>query len=88
MLGASIQQIILLFVRDLSMVFIISATVALPISYLLMHEWLQSYHLKTSLDIYSIGLPILLLTGLSLLLIVAQTMRTAAANPVNSLRDE
>lgn len=87
-LGASIQQIILLFVRDLSMVFIISATVALPISYLLMHEWLQSYHLKTSLDIYSIGLPILLLTGLSLLLIVAQTMRTAAANPVNSLRDE
>lgn len=87
-LGASIQQIILLFVRDLSTVFVISTAVALPVSYLLMQEWLQSYYLKTSLDIYKTGVPILLLAGLSLLLIVAQTMRTAAANPVNSLRDE
>lgn len=79
---------LLLFIRDLSTVFILSAAVALPIAYLLMQGWLQSYHLKTSLDIYKTGLPILLLAGLSILLIVAQTIRTALANPVNSLRDE
>lgn len=78
----------MLFIRDLSTVFILSAAVALPIAYLLMQGWLQSYHLKTSLDIYKTGLPILLLAGLSILLIVAQTIRTALANPVNSLRDE
>lgn len=87
-LGASIQQIILLFIRDLSTVFVIAAAVALPIAYLLMQEWLQSFHLKISLDIYKTGLPILLLASLSTLLIVAQTMRKALANPVTSLRDE
>lgn len=87
-LGASVGQIILLFIRDLSLVFLIAMLVAVPFAYLVMQNWLDSYYLKTTIDIGKLGWPVLALVGLTIILTISQTWRTAMANPVDSLRDE
>lgn len=87
-LGASVRQVVMLFMKDISGVFLIATVVAVPLAYILMHRWLETYYLKATLDTAKLGLPVVVLAGLTGLVIIVQTIRTAIANPVESLRDE
>ncbi|SEM95360.1 ABC-type antimicrobial peptide transport system, permease component [bacterium A37T11] len=87
-LGASARQIIGLFVKDISLIFVLAVLVAVPLAYLVMQHWLQSYSEKVSLTAIRFIMPVAALAGVTMLLIVIQTWKAAAANPVQSLRDE
>jgi ABC-type antimicrobial peptide transport system permease subunit len=66
----------------------IALFIAIPLSYYLMHHWLQSYAYRTG-----IGWWVFVLSGtgailLTLLTVTFQALRVATANPVKSLRSE
>ncbi|RKR85726.1 ABC-type antimicrobial peptide transport system permease subunit [Mucilaginibacter gracilis] len=87
-LGSSVAGIITLFLKDFSNVVIVSFFIACPIAYYTMQTWLNDYAYKISISIYPFLFSITLLTSVTVLLIVVQTIRAAIANPVNSLRSE
>ena len=87
-LGASVQQLLVLFNQDFVRLILIAFVVAIPITYYAMNRWLQdfAYHID-------IGVAVFIVAGL-LCLVVAlatvsyQSLRAAWTNPVDALRNE
>ncbi len=87
-LGASVQQIVLLFSKEFVWLVALAFVVATPLTWYLMERWLQNFAYQIDLNI---GL--FLLAGFGTLLIALVTvsyrsLKTAMANPVESLRNE
>ncbi len=87
-LGASVQQILILFSREFIKLVLVAFLLATPLAYFVMQHWLQSFAYKIE-----IGFPVftgsLLFTLLLVLLTVGyHSLKAALANPVDSLRDE
>ena len=87
-LGASIQQILLLLSRDFVRLVLVSSVIAFPIAYYFMDRWLQNFAYRTPMH-----WGIFVLAGLATLLIALftvsfQSWRTARVNPVEVLKDE
>lgn len=85
-LGASVFGIWRLLSRDFVVLVIISLTVATPISYYFMHNWLQGYEFRTHLSwwiFFVAGIGVLFIT---LLTVSIQSVKAAIANPVKSLK--
>jgi putative ABC transport system permease protein len=87
-LGSSVPGIMGLFIKEFLGVVVIAGLVACPVAYLIMHNWLKGYAYRISLNLYPFAVSIVLLTVLTVLLIVIQTIKTALNNPVKSLRTE
>jgi putative ABC transport system permease protein len=87
-LGASVSGIVGLLSGDFVKLVVIAFVIACPISWLAMHQWLQGFAYRTTLNG---GLFVLAGTGALLIAVVtisAQAIRAALANPVESLRAE
>lgn len=87
-LGASVMNIIALFVKEFSWIMVASNVVAWPLAWYLLHTWLMDYAYRIN-----IGVEPFLMVGILLLLLVAaiifwMTRRLATTNPVRSLRTE
>ena len=87
-LGSSVFGIVGLFMKEFLAVVLIAGLVACPLAYLLMHNWLNSYVYRISLNLYPFAVSLLLLTVFTALLIGLQTIKAAIATPVKSLRSE
>ena len=87
-LGASVGQLVFLLSKGFLHLWLLSVVIALPIAYVGNRLWLQNSANRIALGpgIFLTGTALML--GLGLLVVVSQTMRTAAKNPVDSLRDE
>jgi putative ABC transport system permease protein len=87
-LGASVSGIMSLFMKEFLLVIIFAGIVACPVAYVIMRGWLNDYAYRISIT----AQPFLISTfGLSLItamIISIQTIKAAAANPVESLRTE
>jgi ABC-type antimicrobial peptide transport system permease subunit len=87
-LGASVGTLWKMLSKDLIVLVVISCTIAIPISFYFMTNWLQNYDYRTEL---SAGIFIAASLGallIALLTVSFQTLRAASANPVESLRSE
>lgn len=87
-LGASVSGIVGLLSGDFVKLIILAFVIACPLSWLAMHQWLQGFAFRTTLNI-----GIFVLAGASALLIAVltisfQAIKAALANPVESLRTE
>ena len=87
-MGASVPNILGLVSADFMKLIVASFVVAIPISYLLMNQWLQDFVYRTD-----IGVEVFLWAGAGALLIALltvswQSARAAFVNPVESLRSE
>lgn len=87
-LGSSVFGIVRLLSEDFTKMVIFSITIALPISYLVAKEWLDSFAYRIALEWWYFAF-----AGLSALLIAwltvgFQTYNAARINPVKCLRDE
>ncbi|MEM8964887.1 MAG: ABC transporter permease [Bacteroidota bacterium] len=87
-LGASVSHLVWLLSSDFTRLVTISFVIASPIAYYLMKQWLQDFEYQVDL---SVG--VFALAGIAALLIAwltvgYQSVRTARANPVDSLRSE
>jgi len=87
-LGASSGQIVSLFSMNFIRLVIVANAVAWPVGYFIMRHWLQDYAYRTPVEfpVFALAGVIGLLTAL--FSVGWQTLRAAAANPVESLRYE
>jgi predicted permease len=87
-LGASVNNILLIFSREFVVLIVIGFAVAAPVAWYLMNQYLSEFAYKITLG------PELFLGGLLLTLLVAavtvgyRSVRAALVNPVDSLRSE
>jgi putative ABC transport system permease protein len=87
-LGASVFNLWRLLSKDFVLLVIISLLIAIPTSFYLMQNWLQSYLYRTEISWWvfaAAGLGALVIT---LLTVSFQAIKAAIANPVRSLRME
>jgi len=87
-LGASVPGIILLMSREFTRWVLLSNIIAWPAAYFLMHRWLQSFAYRSEIGLLSFIFSGLIALGIALLTVSVQAIKTAAANPVDSLRYE
>ncbi|MCC8423788.1 ABC transporter permease [Mucilaginibacter sp. UR6-11] len=85
-LGASVNGIVMLFMKDFLITVAMAGTVACPLAYLIMTNWLNSYASRISITPIPFVITIVVLTVLTAVLISLQTVKAALANPVESLR--
>lgn len=86
--GAEISEILIMLNRDFVKWISISFIIALPIAFLAMHKWLQSFAIKTDVSWITFALAGLLAFGIAILTITLQSWRAATINPVKALRYE
>ncbi|MFI2741630.1 ABC transporter permease [Zhouia sp. PK063] len=87
-LGASVNNLVKLLVKDFIFLVILSILIAWPIAWYLMNKWLSGYAYRIQ-----VSWQILLLAGctavaIALLTVSFQAIKAAIANPVKSLRTE
>jgi putative ABC transport system permease protein len=87
-LGSSVAGITSLFLKDFLGVVLIAGLIACPLAYLIMQKWLNDYAYKINISLSPFVFSIALLTVITALLIMLQTIKAAFANPVKSLRSE
>ena len=87
-LGATVWDIVRLLTGDFTRLVILALLLALPVSYILMNNWLNNYayRIEVSWSLYLSGA--LLVLVLSWLTVSWHSIRAASANPVNSLKRE
>ncbi|MCI0696522.1 ABC transporter permease [candidate division KSB1 bacterium] len=87
-LGAAEGQIVFLLSKEFVVLVLLANLVAWPIAYWAMHNWLQDFAYRTSLqwDIFIFGGIVALM--ISLLTVSFQAIKAALANPVEALRYE
>src|SRR5664280_2177190 len=86
--GAEISEILIMLNRDFVKWISISFIIALPIAFLAMHKWLQSFAIKTDVSWITFTLAGLLAFGIAIVTITLQSWRAATINPVKALRYE
>lgn len=87
-LGATAQNIVMLITRDYTPLILLAIVIGLPVSWLMMTKWLNSFAYKTE-----IGLSPLLWASLGCVVIAFgtasyQAIKAAITNPANNLRNE
>jgi len=87
-LGSSISNIILLFLKDFLSVVALAGLISCPLAYWMMSSWLNGYAYKIPLNVLPFGISVLSLLIITTVVIALQTMKAALANPVKSLRTE
>ena len=87
-LGASAGSIVQKLASEFLVLVLISLILALPIGYYLMQGWLEQFSLKVTLGPGFYLLAALVSTGMALATISIQSLKSAHANPVESIRTE
>ena len=87
-LGATVQQLLLLIAKDFLKLVLIAFVIATPLAWWFMNNWLEKYPYRVNISIWlfvTVGLLILLL---ALVVVSLNTMKAAVTKPVKSLRTE
>jgi len=87
-LGASVLQIVTLLSHDFIRLVLIAFLIAVPVAWWAMTRWLEDYAYRTTLSAWIFIASGILMLLLAFLTLSIQTIRSAAANPVKSLRTE
>ena len=87
-IGASVGEIIRLFLREYVPVLLVAGLVATPIAWWIMNGWLNDYATKVTLTPVPFIGAIAVLALIMIVLIGVQTLGTAMRNPVKALRSE
>jgi putative ABC transport system permease protein len=87
-LGAPVYSILALFSGDSVKLVIVSYGLALPLIWLGVRWWLQTFAFHIGMEWMIFLAPPILLLLISIAVIITITLRTALANPVGSLRSE
>jgi ABC-type antimicrobial peptide transport system permease subunit len=87
-LGSSVKGIIALFLKEFLGIALVAGVLACPVAWLLMKKWLSDYVYRIDMTAMPFVTAIVLLGFITASLIIIQTIKTALANPVKSLRTE
>lgn len=87
-LGASVDQVLLLVSKEFLLLVFIAIIIAVPVTWWAMHQWLQDFAYRIDIQWWTFllaGVVTLLIAGLT---VSFQAIRAAVANPVESLKSE
>ena len=87
-LGATVANMITLLSRDFLRLVTISAIVAFPVAWWMMHSWLQDFSYRISIPFWVFIVAGAMAVVIALLTVSFQAVKAAIANPVKSLRTE
>ena len=87
-LGASVQNILLLLSKDFLKLILVALLLAIPVGWFIMHEWLQDFAYRISIAWWVFAVAGIISLGIALLVISLQAIKAAVENPVKSLRTE
>ncbi|MGD9329424.1 MAG: ABC transporter permease [Cyclobacteriaceae bacterium] len=87
-MGATVKQILVLFLSIFLKMLIISALVAGPIAFYLINEWLLQFAYHISIDWTIIASAIGIVFGITILTVSYELIKASTANPVNAIRYE
>lgn len=87
-LGAGVKNIVFLFIKEYALLILIANIIAWPLAYTMVNHWLQSYAYRAEQTItpYFFAGAFVFITAF--IFIGLQCLKTASANPVESLRSE
>ena len=87
-MGATVKQILVLFLSIFLKMLITSVIIAGPIAYFLMNKWLQQFVYRTSIDWKIVLSAIGIVFVLTILTVIYELIKASTANPVNAIRYE
>ena len=87
-LGASVRTIVGLLTKEVFWLMLLANLMALPVAYLFIVDWLQSYAFKVNVTWWMLCLPLLAMVMVTALTIGYQTVKISLKSPVDSLRSE
>jgi len=87
-LGASVQQLLLLISKEFLRLVLIAFVVAVPATWWFMNDWLQQYAFRINISIWMFTLVGGIVLLLTLVVVSLNTIKAAVTNPVKNLRTE
>jgi putative ABC transport system permease protein len=87
-LGASVPEIVMLFVREFCVLVLIANVIAWAVAYFAMQRWLSSFAYRIELGPFVFVASGLLALAVALVTVAFVTVRSARAKPVDALRYE
>jgi putative ABC transport system permease protein len=87
-LGASVQNVLYILSKDFITLVLIAFVIAVPVTWFIMHNWLQDFAYRINIQIWVFAAAGVLAILIALLTIGIQALKAAVANPVKSLRTE
>ncbi|HEY4198381.1 MAG TPA: FtsX-like permease family protein, partial [Mucilaginibacter sp.] len=87
-LGAALSQLLILLGKDFIKLIALAAILAIPITWLVMNKWLNSYAYHIAINWWLLLMPVLAILLIAVLVISYQTIKVAISNPVKSLKSE
>jgi ABC-type antimicrobial peptide transport system permease subunit len=87
-LGASVTNLWMMQSKEFVLLVMLSGLIASPLSFWLMHDWLQKYEYRITIDAWIFALAGSMAVIIALFTVSIQAVKAALANPVNSLRNE
>ncbi|SFQ00578.1 ABC transporter permease [Parafilimonas terrae] len=87
-LGATVSNIVFVLSRDFIKLAFIAALIAFPIAWWAMHNWLQNYEYRISIEWWVFVVTALATLLIALITVSFQAIKAALSNPVKNLRTE
>ena len=87
-LGASVQNVLFILSKDFLKPVFISFVVAIPLTWFIMHNWLQDFAYRINIQWWVFLIAAMSALIIALLTISFQAIKAAIANPATSLRTE
>ncbi len=87
-LGASITSIVGLFYKEFLILLTVSAVIGIPAIYFAMNSWLDNYAFRISFPWLAAIMALALVVIFALITVGYQTLKVAAVNPSQSIRNE
>jgi putative ABC transport system permease protein len=86
--GASVNNLVLLLSKEFLKLVLIAALIAFPLALWGSYKWLSAFAYRTSISPAIYMLTLLLMLGITLIVVGYQALKAALANPVKTLRSE
>ncbi|WP_291868019.1 ABC transporter permease [Maribacter sp.] len=87
-LGSNVGNILRLFSIDFLKLILVAGTIATPLTWYFMSQWLEGYSYRTEIQWWYFVIAIVGIMLITLITISYQTLKVALANPIKSLRTE
>ncbi|NQV71521.1 ABC transporter permease [bacterium] len=85
-LGASTTRIVGLFSKEYVFMVLFGFAVSAPVAYIVMNEWLDNFAYRIDIGVGTFGAAFVLSFVIALLTVSVKTIRSAQANPVDTIR--
>jgi putative ABC transport system permease protein len=86
--GASVENIVQLFIKEFSMNVLIANLIAWPAAYFFMDNWLNNFPYRINVELWIFGAALIISLLIAVLTVSYNTIKAANTNPAYTLRDE